>query len=150
MACREDIQAKHSPARAETRGQEQNLDVCASWESGESAYGPRSGADAILAPLPVVSTTADELLTAAFLSVYSTRSWWTCSAVALQPAEAQCRCRWCASGATSTKHLHRPSDRLPARVSAVHVLRIEARLAQLDRGPAADVEAVCAIHDHRF
>src|SRR5215472_16080702 len=37
-------------------------------------------------------------------------------------------------GASSTVHLHRRADRLPARVSAVHVLRIEARLAQLDRG----------------
>src|SRR5262245_50631500 len=47
-------------------------------------------------------------------------------------------------------HLHRSPHGPPARVSAVHVFRVEARLAQLDRGLAADVEAVRAVHDHRF
>src|SRR5439155_4619751 len=44
----------------------------------------------------------------------------------------------------------RMTDRLPAGVAAVHVLSVEARLAQLDRGLAADVKTVRAVHDHRF
>src|SRR5262245_55373753 len=42
----------------------------------------------------------------------------------------------------------RMSDRPPAGVPAVHVLCVESRLAQLDRGLAADVKAVSAVHDH--
>src|SRR5882672_12326989 len=47
-------------------------------------------------------------------------------------------------------HLQRVADGLPSRVAAVHVLRVEARLAQLDGGLAADVEAVGAVHHHRL
>src|SRR5262245_21772372 len=42
------------------------------------------------------------------------------------------------------------ADRLPAGMAAVHVPGVEACLAQLDRGLAADVEAVGAVHDDRF
>src|SRR6476620_10212290 len=43
----------------------------------------------------------------------------------------------------------RASNRLPGRVTALHVLRVEAGFPQLDRGLAADVEAVYAEHHHR-
>src|SRR5262249_15456972 len=45
--------------------------------------------------------------------------------------------------------LGRAADRFPRRVSARHVLRVEAEIAQHDRGLAADVEAVHAEHHHR-
>jgi len=45
--------------------------------------------------------------------------------------------------------LGRAADRFPRRVSARHVLRVEAEIAQRDRGLAADVEAVHAEHHHR-
>src|SRR5438105_10724360 len=48
----------------------------------------------------------------------------------------------------SAVHPDRGADRLPAGVSAIHVLRVESRLAQLDRCLAADVESVGAIHHH--
>src|SRR3954470_9170529 len=47
-------------------------------------------------------------------------------------------------------HFDRVADRLPARMPAVHVPRIEACVAQLDRGLAAHMETVRALHDHRF
>src|SRR4051812_24116516 len=53
-------------------------------------------------------------------------------------------------GAGSCVHLDRVADRFPAGVAAIHVLRIEAGIAQLDGRFAADVKAVCAVHDHRF
>src|SRR5688572_1950709 len=46
-------------------------------------------------------------------------------------------------------HLDAPADRLPARVAALHVLRVETRVAQRDRRLAADVKAVDAEHHHR-
>src|SRR5262245_45840674 len=67
-------------------------------------------------------------------------------------------CRWISpptrkrrrSRSSSGLHLHRPAGCLPARVAAVHVLGVEAGVAQLDGGLAADVEAVGAIDHHRF
>src|ERR687887_78435 len=50
----------------------------------------------------------------------------------------------------SRVHFDRVADCLPAGVAAVHVLRIEAGLAQLDRRLAADVKTVRTVHDHRF
>src|SRR5262249_2503867 len=47
-------------------------------------------------------------------------------------------------------HPDRMADRLPPRMPAVYVLRVEASFAQLDRGLATDVEAVRAVHDHRI
>src|SRR5262249_55232665 len=46
--------------------------------------------------------------------------------------------------------LERTTHRLPAGVSAIHVLRIESGVAELDGGLAADVKAVRAVNDHRF
>src|SRR5262245_28347317 len=66
------------------------------------------------------------------------------------PAAAAAPCRRESSVVRLSVHLDRVTDRLPARVAAVHVLRIEARLAQLDGGLATDVKAVRAVHDHRF
>src|SRR5262249_25700379 len=56
------------------------------------------------------------------------------------------------TGAASASFVEaqRVADRLPPRVAAVHVLRIESRLAQLHRGLAADVEAIRAVDDHRL
>src|SRR5262249_61480384 len=42
------------------------------------------------------------------------------------------------------------ANRFPSQVPAINVLGVEARLAQLDRGLAADVEAVRAVHDDRL
>src|SRR3954462_12480722 len=47
-------------------------------------------------------------------------------------------------------HPDRMADCPPARVSAVHLLRVEAGFAQLDRRLAADVETVRAVHDDRL
>src|SRR5580765_1454577 len=44
----------------------------------------------------------------------------------------------------------RMADRPPAGVSAVHVLRVEPGFAQLDRGFAAYVKTVRAVHDDRL
>src|SRR5258706_6086932 len=52
-----------------------------------------------------------------------------------------------AAGFPSWLQLQRCTDRLPAGVAAVHILRVEASLAQLDRGLAADVESVGAVDD---
>src|SRR5256885_14337220 len=41
------------------------------------------------------------------------------------------------------------SNGLPGRVATLHVLRVEARLAQYYRGLAADMEAVHAEHHYR-
>src|SRR5499426_3963883 len=45
-------------------------------------------------------------------------------------------------------HLESAADGLHSRVAAVHVFRVEARVAQLDGGLAADMEAVGAVDDH--
>src|SRR5215510_13105231 len=45
-------------------------------------------------------------------------------------------------------HLELAADGLHSRVAAVHVFRVEARVAQLDGGLAADMEAVGAVDDH--
>src|SRR5215813_5668466 len=47
-------------------------------------------------------------------------------------------------------HPELAADGLHSRVAAVHVFRVEARVAQLDGGLAADMEAVGAVDDHRL
>src|SRR5215216_4771134 len=45
-------------------------------------------------------------------------------------------------------HLELAADGFHSRVAAVHVFRVEARVAQLDGGLAADMESVGAVDDH--